>query len=229
MSLINDALKRAKRARPEQPAAASPNLPFRPVEPEPRAARRGLGLVLPVSLALVALLTLLLLWELSNRNGSSWRTEPKGHLAVAARALPHAARASMEVPSPTSSALPGVIISGSSKTVFGSTPEGTATASINSSSPDSSFGQAASGTNSVLSGKDGPGTNHAGATEPPPAVPSPLKLQGIIFNPKRPSAMISGRVIFLGDRIRDLRVMAIHPDCVVLAGAGRTNLLSLEP
>ncbi len=41
--------------------------------------------------------------------------------------------------------------------------------------------------------------------------------------------MINGRVVFVGDRIRDLRVVAIHRDDVVLIGGGRTNLLSLEP
>jgi hypothetical protein len=71
-------------------------------------------------------------------------------------------------------------------------------------------------------------TNHAAAAEPSTAA-SPLKLQGIVFNPRRPSALINGRVMFVGDRVRDLRITAIHPDDVVLAGANRTNVLSLEP
>ena len=41
--------------------------------------------------------------------------------------------------------------------------------------------------------------------------------------------MINGRVIFLGDRVREYRVLRIRPDEVVLAGTGRTNVLSLEP
>jgi hypothetical protein len=41
--------------------------------------------------------------------------------------------------------------------------------------------------------------------------------------------MINGRIMFVGDRIRDLRLAAIRPGDVLLIGAGRTNLLSLEP
>lgn len=69
-------------------------------------------------------------------------------------------------------------------------------------------------------------TNSAVATEP---APPPLKLQGIVYNPRRPSALINGRVVFVGDRIRDLKISAIHADNVVLTGVGRTNLLNLEP
>ena len=41
--------------------------------------------------------------------------------------------------------------------------------------------------------------------------------------------MINGRILFIGDRIRDLRVTAIHQDYVALAGAGKSTVLSLEP
>ena len=61
------------------------------------------------------------------------------------------------------------------------------------------------------------------------ATSNALKLQGIVFNPRRPSALINGRVMFVGDRVRDLRITAIHPGDVVLTGPGRTNILSLEP
>jgi hypothetical protein len=67
-------------------------------------------------------------------------------------------------------------------------------------------------------------TNHPAITEA-----APLKLQGIVFNPKRPSALINGKVMFVGDKIRDLAIITIRPAEVVLAGSGRTNLLSLDP
>jgi hypothetical protein len=41
--------------------------------------------------------------------------------------------------------------------------------------------------------------------------------------------MINGRVMFIGDHIRELKVAAIRSTEVILIGAGRTNLLSLEP
>ena len=72
-------------------------------------------------------------------------------------------------------------------------------------------------------------TNHVSIVDVAPPAPPPLKLQSIIFNPKTPSAMINGRVVFVGDRVRDLHVAAIHRDEVVLTSRGRTNTLSLDP
>ena len=62
----------------------------------------------------------------------------------------------------------------------------------------------------------------------PAAEPAPsLRLQAIIFNPRRPSALISGRTVFLGDKFGELRVTRISPTSVTLSGPGRTNLLEL--
>ena len=61
-----------------------------------------------------------------------------------------------------------------------------------------------------------------------PPVPAPLKLQSIIFDPKHPSAMINGKLLFPGDSFGDLRVQEIRRNGVTLVGAGKTNVLSLE-
>jgi hypothetical protein len=58
------------------------------------------------------------------------------------------------------------------------------------------------------------------------ATPS-AKLQAIVFDPKRPSAIISGKSVFIGDKIGDLRVLAITQESVTLVGGGQTNLLVL--
>jgi hypothetical protein len=71
-------------------------------------------------------------------------------------------------------------------------------------------------------------TNAAALTPPPPPKPAPLRLQAIIFNPRRPSAMISGKTLFVGDKLGDLRVVAINRESATLAGAGQTNVLSLS-
>ena len=63
---------------------------------------------------------------------------------------------------------------------------------------------------------------------PPEALKlAPLKLQSIIFNPARPSAMISGKFVFIGDKVQGFRVTAIDQESVTLAGNGETNILSL--
>src|SRR6266436_1017251 len=70
MSLINDALKRVKEAQHKTPPSASLGPQLRPVEPVAVPAHHGLGWVLPIALTGVALLTLLLLWELARRESS---------------------------------------------------------------------------------------------------------------------------------------------------------------
>jgi hypothetical protein len=57
--------------------------------------------------------------------------------------------------------------------------------------------------------------------------PAPLKLQSIIYNPARPSAMIGGKFLFLGDHIQGFRLVAIREDSVTLVGDGQTNVLTL--
>ena len=229
MSLINDALKRAKRVRQETAEPTSPNLPFRPVDLDPRPARRGLGLLLPISLAAVALLGLLLLWELSKRD-SAKPGQPQESLAVAARTPPSsdAALATAEPPV-TPSSVPSAFKSPTPSSLVSRNASETAAAGAVNSTSVASVAPASSGTASASVDQDTVETNRTAMTEPSPAVPAPLKLQGIVFDRKRPSAMINGHVVFVGDRIRDVRVMAIQQDNVLLVGASRTNLLSLEP
>lgn len=61
---------------------------------------------------------------------------------------------------------------------------------------------------------------------PPP--PPPLKLQAVFFNPSRPSAIISGKTVFVGDKVREMKVVAIGSASAMLVGSSETNLLTLE-
>jgi hypothetical protein len=40
--------------------------------------------------------------------------------------------------------------------------------------------------------------------------------------------MISGKTLFIGDKLGDLRVVAISKESAILAGAGQTNVLTLS-
>jgi hypothetical protein len=77
----------------------------------------------------------------------------------------------------------------------------------------------------VATEQESEATNSAAITPPPK--PAPLRLQAIIFNPKRPSALISGKTLFIGDKLGDSRVVAIDQDSATLVGGGKTNVLSL--
>jgi hypothetical protein len=48
-----------------------------------------------------------------------------------------------------------------------------------------------------------------------------------VFNPKRPSAQINGKTLFIGDKLGDSRVVAIGQESATLVGAGKTNVLIL--
>jgi hypothetical protein len=65
------------------------------------------------------------------------------------------------------------------------------------------------------------------AIAPPPPKPPPLRLQAIVFNPRRPSVVINGRTLFVGEKLGDSRVVAIDQESATLVGAGRTNILTM--
>jgi hypothetical protein len=71
-------------------------------------------------------------------------------------------------------------------------------------------------------------TNTAPPAEPAPPKPAPLKLQAILYNRAHPSAQISGKTLFIGDRIGAFRLVAVDTESATLVGGGQTNVLSLD-
>ena len=224
MSLINDALRRAKAAQQETPPSSDPPAPhFRPVEPgTQQAARHGIGVFLPISLGLFALLALLLLWELSKRSSGTSGAQ-KAPLAVAARTSTSAEAPTTPSESSPNTARPSGDTSVLPKAASGSASDPSAPAAQHS------LDASAAVTNPAGAVAEYSDSNRLAATEAVVVQPPPLKLQSIVYSPTRPSAMINGRVVFLGERLREYRVQAIHRDDVVLVATGRTNILSLEP
>jgi hypothetical protein len=208
MSLINDALRRAKDAEQQVPLPPARDLPFRPVEPAQQSARHGLGLLLPAALAAVALLTLLLVWQWVQRHNPA---EPAGVSGRTARVA-----SAVAAPQPASApAAAGAL-------AVASQPD---PATQSASRPSPATGAA---TNTpVAAAQESEVTNAPAMTPPPPPKPAPLRLQAIIFNPTRPSAMISGKTLFVGDKLGDMRVVAIDHESATLVGGGQTNVLSL--
>jgi hypothetical protein len=182
MSLINDALKRAKQAQGDAPPP-TPELHLRPVEPSPYR-RHGLGLMLPAAFGLVALCVLFLVWERS-RDSTAVRARQSEAAPIAE--APKAQPPKAEVAPPPQ-------------------PRGT-----------NSSGYAAANS----------GTNGASVVSEPEK-PAPLKLQGIVYNPRSPSAVISSKVVFVGDRIRDYKVNAITRDSVTLVSLDQKLVLNLD-
>jgi len=212
MSLINDALKRAKQAQ-QQPAAAPPAAPiqFRPVEPE-APPPRGPAVALPVTLAGAALLILLCAWIFVRRGAEPKLVAAKPR-ASGSESAARAAQSESEKAAPEPAAPEQVAVVGTQPTPK---PSAIPTA------PQSDSGSHAASPGAVAS--------VPAATDVIIPQPEPLKfrLEAIIFNPKRPSAMIGGRTVFIGDRVSDYRVVSITQTTATLIGAGRTNILTLS-
>jgi len=195
MSLINDALRRAKQAQEQAPRAPIPHLPFRPVEPVQQSARRGPGLVLPVSLLVLALLGFVIVWHWTQRRGNAVPTDVN---ARTARLQPVAAPTPAP-PQPASGAATALEAQAAAELID----------------------------NQIANLEESEAADASAMESVKPPQPAPLKLQGILYDPKQPSAMISGRTVFVGDKVGDLRVAAIDKASATLVGAGQTNVLSL--
>jgi hypothetical protein len=195
MSLINDALKRAKKAQQDNPPPAPP-LQLRPAEPP--APRSAVPFVL-VFLALVVVLIAggLLLWTVAKQSAPVLRVEAR----------------TMTPPAPVMVEAPKANIAPSTK--------------VEAPAPQT-VGQIATAlvTDETLPGQ--PQTNGlpvAATVEPPK--PAGLKLQAILYNPNRPSAILSGKTVFIGDRVGEFRVLAMTQESVTIGNATVTNVLSL--
>ena len=209
MSLINDALRRAKEAQDDVPLPTSRDLPFRPIEPAQQRARRGLGLLLPGALAVVALLSLLFVWQWTQaRMGVTPTTVNARTTRVPLTTAPAAALATRPAPVQAPPA-----------------PSSPATGAVATLAADAA---SAPSDDSIDDMQESEATDPPAMTASTPPKPAPLRLQAIVFNPKRPSAMINGKTLFIGDKLGDLRVVAIDKESAILAGAGRTNILTLS-
>jgi hypothetical protein len=184
MSLINDALKRARQVQQNQPQPAASSLRFRPIDPA-QHPRKGMGLVLPATLTTILAVGLFSLWHLNQ----------DAHAPAAPMTQPPQARSKAAEPSRTAAA--------NAVRPTPASPAGNAMVPARANTP------------AVV----------AAATPPKP---DPLKLQGILFSPNRPSAMIGGKTVFVGDQLGEFHVAAIASDSATLISDTQTNVLKLE-
>lgn len=214
MSLINDALKRAKEAQQQAAPAPASNLQLRPIEPA-QYTRPSIGLMLPAALAVVALLVLFFLWQLAHRTSAAAPTEVKAR--TAAPALPPSAPqavATSVAPVPTAQPDIAPLPAPSTKPMPGS---------AGALGPNA----ASDSTNAPVAAASDAGANKAADIEAPPPKPAPTKLQGIVFSRTRPSVMIDSKTLFIGDKLNGYRVTAIDRESVTLVSTSQTNILTL--
>jgi len=63
---------------------------------------------------------------------------------------------------------------------------------------------------------------------PPPPAPKPPKLQALVFDPRRPSAIINGKTVFIGDTSGEFKVTALGPESATLVNSNQTLVLTME-
>jgi len=198
MSLINDALKKAKQAQD--------NAPVRETAPQLRSPdtdhRRypGASLLWPGVIIVALLLGVGLVWF-----GLGARQAEPQHKIAASMARPSAP--APEPAPPVTAPTP----------LAAQTQQPTVAETVVSSAPMPM---------PVPVAAERPAPHFA----PPPALPTaaPPKLNGIFYNPARPTAVVNNKLVRAGSRVGEFTVLAITQNSVTLAGGGQTNVLSLS-
>lgn len=223
MSLINDALRRAMQARraPTQPADGPALTPVN----GPAPARWPVAAV-PLLLMGVVLVAAWFLKEGLQPGPQS--IESASSSGVAARQRP--AEPGFRLLRSTDElrrAEPG--LSDPRGPVAAATPS-QAEPDPGSPVPSSPLAGGAGGALSLTNADSAGPTTAAVATltMPAPTNPAPLKLKAIFYRPSDPWAMINSKLVRIGDRYGQARVVAITPDSVSLVSDGQTNVLTLE-
>lgn len=200
MSLINDALKQAKAARPAT-ATTADGPALRPAF-SPRRSHDGNNFLLPALTVVILALGSLLLWQ--------WTRSAHGETTVRARTIEPAQPApptAVVAPAPVS--VPQTVVSTPPPPV---TPAPQPAVAAPVQQPASSNPQP------VVAAPVQP------VVPPPPA----FKLQGIFFRAKKPSAVINGKTLFIGDRVGTAHLVAITQEsATILTADGEKKLLEL--
>lgn len=211
MSLINDALKRARQAQPKTPPSPVSGPPLRPVE-APRSRNFGRRGLLPIAGAAALVMALAIGWAVS-RGGTGKKVAPV--TAQMPRVAPPAT-ATAPNPKPSNIQRPPV-----------TTPGPVVRPAVRASNAPA----IAKPTPAIAAPSPVPPPPPAkspvpGAKSPPPAIAWP-KLQGIFYRPDRPSVLLNNKTVLVGERSGDFLVVAIDRQSVTLVHAGVTNLLRM--
>jgi hypothetical protein len=195
MSLINDALKKARQAQANAPVRESAPQLRSPAADHP--VRTGPSLVLPALIIVVLLLGGGLVWFGLGARTNAAREAARNAPAMTSAPVPAVASTLQPVvpaPRPVDSATQSVA---ATIVVPTSPPVGIQPAVIATPTP----------------------------AQAPPKSPA---LNGIFFNPARPTAVVNNKLVSPGSRVGEYTVMAITQTSVTLVSGSRTNVLSLS-
>lgn len=228
MSLINDALKRAKQAQqkslaPLPAAAAAPA--SRAVEPA-RLHENGWRGLLPFGLGLLIVAGALISWFVLQSN--AMRKSPPNPVPVKPQPVAHTTPAAAPSASEEKlklakqdNVIPNAPIQNAKPVAPVAAPNpGSSAATPVTSVPNASL----SPPTGPVAAEVAPNTMVANV---PPATPALPKLQGIFYRPERPAALVDGKMVLVGRMSGDYRIVAISQQTVTVVRAGQTNVLEM--
>ena len=211
MSLINDALKRAKQAQQQNPFGGQPAVPLQPVD---YARRPNYFLRSLVALLVVATLAcsgwFFRKWWSSRGERRSVVVavnEAKAVSAAQSKARPQSSPRKSAIQVSTNIVVrPNVALTPKPGAEVLSAPTNAPlpTPHTNAATPS-------------------PAAEHA----PPQSPFADLKLRSIIYREDKPAAVINGDMLYVGDEIRGARVVRIERNSVTIERKGETNELRL--
>ena len=219
MSLINDALKRAKQAQDRNAPPLAPGAPLRPVEAAPRKASSSGAIWILLGALLLGLAAAVLIL-VAIRGGKATpvpgvATEPRPAISTTpAPTVPVPATKPQLSAAPT----PKPVAVVTTQPILApapvvTTPVVTAPVPPPTIPAETTAPVAATVSNAVVPA--------------PVAAPALPKLQGIFYRPDRPSALLNGKTVLVGGRSGEFLVVKITQQSVTLVRAGETNVVSL--
>jgi hypothetical protein len=212
MSLINDALKKAKQTLDEQRPSAAGAPPLQPAEPSPN---RGFWpeLLLPLLLAVALALAGIFFWRWLDQSKQP-TPQTAGKVELTTTPIVRAKTVTSNPTASSASARAGSLAE---------TPVNAATQSPVAAGESATAPGTTTGVNPSAVG----GTNETANTTVAVVEPPALKLQGIFYSRKNPTAVINGKIRAVGDRIGGARLLAIDQETVTVVEGGKTNQLTL--
>ena len=227
MSLINDALKRAKQAQVRQPTVPVTEPSLEPVV-APVGGQGQPGWLIPIAVLaglLLAFWFLVLWWRASQRDAAAAqaKSEATNQVAQVMSAVEKLTKSHpvkpVSVPTGPSPFL-SASASPSSAISFPAPPA--------SAPPIPQISHAAQPL--LASPVQTPEIRADQAASPPAPTESGtnFKLQGIFYRSSQASALINGKTLFVGDEIDGATLVTIERQAVRLVQSGRTNVLKLH-
>ena len=208
MSLVNEALKRAKEAHDKQAGTPLRGAPLHTIETPP-ASKMWIVALLCFVLALIGAGGGIWYWK-KHQPQPPLQTKTESPAQPAAQPQPVAAKKSALKPSaaPIATATPPAVPKGESAPA-------TAPAAEPAPKPESAAGAIVVDNRRVNIIPPTPAAIPA-PTIPPPSPPVPLRLQGILYSASKPAAIINGRTVWVGDRISGMTISAIESDHITV-------------